>query len=149
MAMGAAMVLVLLGRVEDGRAPRRLLQGMSMVVLLGWRRRLLRLRLRLLLRLLLLLLLLLMLLLLLLLLLRWWLLCRVAVVLVVSGHVISMLGLRLRLGLGLLVCMSDLALIVDMVVSDSVVARQCVVDTWVPPEQTALDGRRILTGNNL
>jgi hypothetical protein len=147
MAMGAAMVLVLLGRVEDGRAPRRLLQGMSMVVLLGWRRRLL--RLRLLLRLLLLLLLLLMLLLLLLLLLRWWLLCRVAVVLVVSGHVISMLGLRLRLGLGLLVCMSDLALIVDMVVSDSVVARQCVVDTWVPPEQTALDGRRILTGNNL
>lgn len=30
----------------------------------------------------------------------------------------------------------------------SVVARQCVSDAWVPPERTALDGRRTLYGEN-
>lgn len=31
----------------------------------------------------------------------------------------------------------------------SVVARQCVSDAWVPPERTALDGRRTLDGKYL
>lgn len=40
--------------------------------------------------------------------------------------------------------------VVDIVVcSDSVVARQRVSATWVPPERAALAGSRILYGNNL
>ncbi|GAW26562.1 putative MYB DNA-binding domain-containing protein [Rosellinia necatrix] len=33
--------------------------------------------------------------------------------------------------------------------SYSIVARQRVLDTWVPPERTALNGRRTLNGENL
>lgn len=40
--------------------------------------------------------------------------------------------------------------VVDIVVwSYSIVARQRVSDAWVPPERTALDGRRTLDGKYL
>lgn len=40
--------------------------------------------------------------------------------------------------------------IVDIVVRCySVVARQCASNAWVPPERTALAGRRALNGKNL
>lgn len=40
--------------------------------------------------------------------------------------------------------------VIDIVVRPySIVARQCAFDTWVPPERTALDGRRSLYRKNL
>jgi hypothetical protein len=46
--------------------------------------------------------------------------------------------------LALLARMRFLGGIVDIVVPYSIVARQRASDTWVPPERTALDGRRAL-----
>jgi len=51
--------------------------------------------------------------------------------------------------LALLARMRLLCGIIDIVVPYSVVARQRASDTWVPPERTALDGRRTLNGKNL
>jgi hypothetical protein len=52
--------------------------------------------------------------------------------------------------LGLLARMRLLRRVVDIVIwSYTVVARQRASDTWVPPERTALAGRRTLNGNNL
>jgi hypothetical protein len=51
--------------------------------------------------------------------------------------------------LTLLARMRLLCGIIDIVVPYSVVARQRASDTWVPPERTALDGRRTLNGKNL
>ena len=52
--------------------------------------------------------------------------------------------------LGLLGRMRLLWRVIDIVVwSYTVVARQRASDTWVPPERTALAGRRTLNGNNL
>lgn len=42
-----------------------------------------------------------------------------------------------------------LARVVHIVVPDSIVARQRVSNAWVPPEPTALDGRRSLDRENL
>lgn len=54
------------------------------------------------------------------------------------------------LRLALLAWMRILGRVVDIVVrSYSIVARQRVSDTWVPPERTALDGRRTLDRKNL
>lgn len=54
------------------------------------------------------------------------------------------------LRLALVARMRLLGRIVDIVVrSYSIVARQRVFDTWVPPERTALDGRRTLDGKYL
>ncbi len=39
--------------------------------------------------------------------------------------------------------------VIDIIRSYSVVARQRASDTWVPPERTALAGRRALNGKNL
>lgn len=40
--------------------------------------------------------------------------------------------------------------VIDIVVRPySIVARQCAFDAWVPPERTALDGRRSLYRKNL
>lgn len=46
--------------------------------------------------------------------------------------------------LTLLARMRLLCRVIDIVVPYSVVARQCASNTWVPPERTALDGRRAL-----
>jgi hypothetical protein len=46
--------------------------------------------------------------------------------------------------LALLARMRLLGGIIDIVVPYTIVARQRVSDTWVPPERTALDGRRAL-----
>ncbi len=52
--------------------------------------------------------------------------------------------------LGLLARMRLLWRVFDIVIrSYTVVARQRASDTWVPPERTALAGRRTLNGNNL
>jgi hypothetical protein len=52
--------------------------------------------------------------------------------------------------LGLLARMRLLRRVVDIVIwSYTVVARQRASNTWVPPERTALAGRRTLNGNNL
>jgi hypothetical protein len=66
-----------------------------------------------------------------------------ASVLMVMGRVVSVLRLAL------LARMRLLGRIIDIVVPYSVVARQRASDTWVPPERTALDGRRTLNGKNL
>ncbi|KAK6822924.1 hypothetical protein PG987_014469 [Apiospora arundinis] len=61
-----------------------------------------------------------------------------------------MLLLLLLVLLLLLARMCILWRVTDIVVRPySVVARQRVSDTWVPPERTALDGRRALNGKNL
>lgn len=53
------------------------------------------------------------------------------------------------LSLALLGRMRLLGGVIDMVIRPySVVARQCVSNAWVPPERTALDGRRTLYGEN-
>lgn len=49
----------------------------------------------------------------------------------------------------LLARMRLLGRVIDIVVSYTVVARQCASDAWIPPERTALDGRRALDGKNL
>jgi len=49
----------------------------------------------------------------------------------------------------LLARMRILGRVIDIVVSYTIVARQCASDAWVPPERTALDGRRALNGKNL
>lgn len=52
--------------------------------------------------------------------------------------------------LALLARVRLLGRVVDIVVWPySVIARQRVSDAWVPPERTALDGRRALRGKNL
>jgi hypothetical protein len=51
--------------------------------------------------------------------------------------------------LGLLGRMRLLRRVVDMVISYTVVVRQRASTTWVPPERTALAGRRTLNRNNL
>lgn len=51
--------------------------------------------------------------------------------------------------LALLACMRALASVVHIVIPYSIVSRQRASDTWVPPERTALDGRRSLDGENL
>ena len=63
---------------------------------------------------------------------------------------VVMMGVVCVWSLALLARMRLLGRIVDIVVcSYSVVARQRVSDAWVPPERTALDGRRTLGGKNL
>lgn len=60
---------------------------------------------------------------------------------------VGIIGVR---SLALLARMRLLWRIVDIVVRCyTVVARQCASDTWVPPERTALAGRRALNGKNL
>lgn len=49
----------------------------------------------------------------------------------------------------LLARMRLLCRVVDIVVSDAIVARQRASDAWVPPERAALDGRRTLDRKNL
>jgi len=61
-----------------------------------------------------------------------------------------MVGIICVLGLGLVGRMRLLRRVVDIVVrSHAVVVRQCASNTWVPPERTALAGRRRLNGNYL
>ena len=59
-------------------------------------------------------------------------------------------GIIWERSLGLLARMRLLWRVLDIVIwSNTVVARQRASDTWVPPERTALAGRRALNRNNL
>lgn len=63
---------------------------------------------------------------------------------------VMVMGIVCVLALALLARMRLLGRVVDIVVWPySVIARQRVSDAWVPPERTALDGRRALRGKNL
>jgi hypothetical protein len=77
-------------------------------------------------------------------------------VLVLLMLVLMLMSMRLRVlvsrrlkDMALLDRTGHLARVVHIVVPDSIVARQRVSDAWVPPEPTALDGRRSLDGKNL
>lgn len=60
---------------------------------------------------------------------------------------VVVMGVVWMWSLALLARMRLLGRVVDIVVrSYSVIARQRVSDAWVPPERTALDGRRALRG---
>lgn len=65
------------------------------------------------------------------------LLCRMAMVLLMVRRRIIWV-----LRLAVVASISVMTRIIHTVVSDSVVSSQRVADAWVPPERTALDGRR-------
>lgn len=79
-----------------------------------------------------------------------WMVAAVVLVLVVLLMRVLVVGVVVLWRLALLARMRLLGRVVDIVVWPySVIARQRVSDAWVPPERTALDGRRTLRRKNL
>ena len=55
---------------------------------------------------------------------------------------------RVLLLLAMVASMRVMTGVVHTVVSYSIIARQRAAEAWVPPERTALDGRRTVRGEN-